>query len=333
VQAYETFNAPEFLFNIAQAYRQDGNCERALFFYRRYLAAKPSARNRTEVEGFMKELEGRCKAPAGPTPTGPTPGTKPGTKPGGSTGSTGTGPAIGTKPSGGTPPPTGTKPNLSGPDDGRGPDVADSTEPDDGEEIEGDDYEQGVTAVAERPHLFAVRAAVGPSFPSLGENLDIDAVTSVSLGVGHPFYVGRFVVEAGLLFTYTPLPWEARDRMDPEILHTGTAGLFGFLADVGASYEFVSRLSGRLDVGAGALLFSGLSEQGNPFLEERDFVDSGAIPLFNVRVALGAEYAVTNNFTLHAEPVVFSYSPSSPLRDDIDKITRFEMMVGAGYRM
>src|SRR5262245_58294103 len=61
VQAYETYNAPEFLFNIAQAYRQDGNCERALFFYRRYLATRPNAPNRAEVEGFMKELEGKCK--------------------------------------------------------------------------------------------------------------------------------------------------------------------------------------------------------------------------------------------------------------------------------
>ena len=37
MQAYETFDAPEFLFNIAQAYRHKGDCEQGPFFYRRYL--------------------------------------------------------------------------------------------------------------------------------------------------------------------------------------------------------------------------------------------------------------------------------------------------------
>jgi hypothetical protein len=325
VQAYETYNAPEFLFNIAQAYRQDGNCERALFFYRRYLATRPNAPNRAEVEGFMKELEAKCK-PTAATPGGPKPG---GPRPGGE----GTGPSAGTEPSGkpaiGTTKPT-TGPSAGNP--GRGPDVADTTEVDggeeDGEEIEdSDDYEQSVSVVADRPHIFAARVAAGPSFPSLGP-LDVSTVASFSVSVGHPFYVGKFVIEPGVLVTYTPLPWEVTASMT-----SGTAGLTGLLADLGASYEFIPSLSGRIDLGAGALLFSGLDEPGNPFLEPPDFVEEGAIPLFNARVALGAEYAVTTNFTILAQPVVFSYSPSSPLRDSIDKITRFEMLVGAGYRM
>ncbi|HYU16547.1 MAG TPA: hypothetical protein VEL05_10760, partial [Candidatus Acidoferrum sp.] len=68
MQAYEAYNAPEFLFNIAQAHRHEGNCEQALFFYRRYLATKPNARNRAEVENFIKELEDTCKSE--PPPTG-----------------------------------------------------------------------------------------------------------------------------------------------------------------------------------------------------------------------------------------------------------------------
>lgn len=325
VQAYETYNAPEFLFNIAQAYRQDGNCERALFFYRRYLATRPNAPNRAEVEGFMKELEEKCK-PAANTPGGP----KPGTRPGGEA----TGPTARTGPSGkpavGATRPTPGGPSTSNP--GRVPDVADATDvegtEDDGEEIEDtEDYEQSVSVTAERPRLFAARVAAGPSFPSLGP-LDVETVASFSLSVGHPFYVGKFVVEPGVLVTYTPLPWEKVATME-----SGTAGLTGLLADVGISYEFIPSLSGRVDIGAGALLFSGLDDPANPFLQPPDFVEEGAIPLFNARVALGAEYAVTTNFTIHAQPVVFSYSPSSPLRDDIDKITRFEMLLGAGYRM
>src|SRR5690606_19310218 len=60
-RAYEAYSAPEFLFNIAQAHRQAGNCDDAVFFYRRYLANKPDAPNRTEVEGFIKDLEANCK--------------------------------------------------------------------------------------------------------------------------------------------------------------------------------------------------------------------------------------------------------------------------------
>ena len=74
-QAYEVYNAPEFLFNIAQAHRQDGNCPEALFFYRRYLANKPNATNKSEVEGFIKELEGKCTEASGSGTTGTGTGT------------------------------------------------------------------------------------------------------------------------------------------------------------------------------------------------------------------------------------------------------------------
>jgi tetratricopeptide (TPR) repeat protein len=45
------------LFNIAQSYRLGQNHERALFFYRRYLANFPKAKNRREVERRIAQLE------------------------------------------------------------------------------------------------------------------------------------------------------------------------------------------------------------------------------------------------------------------------------------
>ena len=92
-QAYEVYNAPEFLFNIAQAHRQDGNCSEALFFYRRYLANKPNATNKAEVDGFIKELDGKCTEGTGTTGTGTTGTgtTGTGTTGTGTTGTTGTG--------------------------------------------------------------------------------------------------------------------------------------------------------------------------------------------------------------------------------------------------
>lgn len=303
VQAYETFNAPEFLFNIGQAYRQDDNCDRALFFYRRYLASKPTAPNRGEVEGFMKELEAKCKPapePAGPGPTVPQPDKNP-------TGAQIDG-AAGTGDAG---------------------DAADDGADDGGEDIESDaDVEGGVEPVGDQPRYFAVRVYGGPSFPSLGD-LEVGTLASFAIGGGHAFYFGKFAIEPGVLATYTPIPWEDTDTMA-----TGTAAMTGFLGNIGASYSFLPRLSGRAEVGAGAVIFSGLGKAGNPFLEEGTELTGGkAIALFNARFALGAEYAVTRNFIVHALPVVLSYSPSSPLRNDIDQVTQFQIMFGAGYQM
>src|SRR5262245_3021473 len=80
-KAYEAYSAPEFLFNIAQSYRLNNNCERALFFYRRYLANKPGAANKSEVDGYITEQQTKCSG--GSTTTGGTTGT-------GTTGTTGT---------------------------------------------------------------------------------------------------------------------------------------------------------------------------------------------------------------------------------------------------
>jgi hypothetical protein len=302
VQAYETFNAPEFLFNIGQAYRQDGNCDRALFFYRRYLASKPAAKNRGEVEGFMKELEGKCKPapepanPDGPGPTGPQPDKNP------------------------------TRTQIDGGVDTGDP--GEATDDDGADDDGGIVIDDNADPHAEHPRYFAVRVYGGPSFPSLGD-LEVGTLASFAIGGGHAFYFGKFAIEPGVLATYTPIPWEATESMA-----SGTAAMTGFLGNIGASYSFLPRLSGRAEVGAGAVIFSGLGEPGNPFLEGGTELTGGkAIALFNARFALGAEYAITKNFIVHALPVVLSYSPSSPLRNDIDQVTQFQIMFGAGYQM
>jgi Tfp pilus assembly protein PilF len=60
-KAYAIDPAPILLFNIGQCHRQNGNKERALFFYRRYLEQDPKAENRAEVEKRMAELERSMK--------------------------------------------------------------------------------------------------------------------------------------------------------------------------------------------------------------------------------------------------------------------------------
>jgi tetratricopeptide (TPR) repeat protein len=56
-KAYQEDPAPILLFNIAQAHRQSGNAERAIFFYRRFLEGKPDAPNKADVQKRIAELE------------------------------------------------------------------------------------------------------------------------------------------------------------------------------------------------------------------------------------------------------------------------------------
>jgi hypothetical protein len=88
----------------------------------------------------------------------------------------------------------------------------------------------------------------------------------------------------------------------------------------------------RAEVGAGVQLFGGLG-RGNPFTLNGAEA-SGALGVFNLRLGLGAEYAVTKNIVVTASPVVFSYSPApANMRMDMSSLTRFELLFGAGYRM
>lgn len=66
--AYEAKPAAELLFNIAQSHRMLGQCDKALFFYRRYLRVDPSTKIRDEIEGRILELETDCKPPEQPEP-------------------------------------------------------------------------------------------------------------------------------------------------------------------------------------------------------------------------------------------------------------------------
>ena len=73
-RAYELRADPEFLMDTAEAYRQLGATERALFYYERYLAAAPNAPDREIVEDRITELE-LVKAP--PPIAAPAPGAPP----------------------------------------------------------------------------------------------------------------------------------------------------------------------------------------------------------------------------------------------------------------
>jgi tetratricopeptide (TPR) repeat protein len=63
-KAYEVRSEPIFLYNIAQSHRQSDNPQRAIFFYRRYLEAEPDAKNRSEIEQRIKDMQAQLDAKA-----------------------------------------------------------------------------------------------------------------------------------------------------------------------------------------------------------------------------------------------------------------------------
>jgi tetratricopeptide (TPR) repeat protein len=61
-KAFELRSEPIFLYNIAQSHRQNNSPQRAIFFYRRYLEADPSVKNRAEIEKRIKDMETQLNA-------------------------------------------------------------------------------------------------------------------------------------------------------------------------------------------------------------------------------------------------------------------------------
>src|SRR5690606_10938706 len=56
-KAYELVPHAVLFFNLGQVYRLDGNRERALEYYQRYLALDPDGRASSQARRFVKELE------------------------------------------------------------------------------------------------------------------------------------------------------------------------------------------------------------------------------------------------------------------------------------
>jgi tetratricopeptide (TPR) repeat protein len=56
-EIYKTTLEPVLLYNIAQAHRLGGDFDKAVFFYKGYLRAQPQAKNRSEVQKRIAELE------------------------------------------------------------------------------------------------------------------------------------------------------------------------------------------------------------------------------------------------------------------------------------
>jgi tetratricopeptide (TPR) repeat protein len=63
--AYDAKPLPDFLYNIAQCYRNLEDYDRAIFSFKKYLKEKPDADDRAQVEKFIDELEHKKEAGEG----------------------------------------------------------------------------------------------------------------------------------------------------------------------------------------------------------------------------------------------------------------------------
>jgi hypothetical protein len=297
-----------YLYNIAQAYRYAKDCSNAQFFYKRFLALRDSDREkpldpkkRAEIEARIKELED-CARQQEAIKNKPPDNLKPDEPSDGKGGST-------------AKPETGTK----------GPDVADKGKGGGDGEGGGDDGgDLKVQKPAEQaPRVLSVRLVGGGAKISAGD-LTVPIQATGALTAGYPIPLDKLIVEVGAGFSFTPVPFEG------PMMASKTAQLIGLVANAGATYLVTPKIGLRGDVGLGVQWFNGVGE--SPFTDNAP--TSGALPMFHVRVAVSAEYAITPNFIATAVPIAFSYSPPAEgLRDDIKSIRALDFMVGLGYRM
>jgi hypothetical protein len=317
--AYAEFPDPSILFNVAQSYRHAGKCDDALFFYRRFLLINPDAPNRRQVEEFIRDWEKHCnerQALQDRDPKGlsgdsikdrrdPRPDT-----------------TARTTPADQPRPDTTTKTTP------KPADTQVAALDDDDDDYYDDDYGSGGTVrktATGRPTMLTSMVGIGPAFLGIG-NLDVPTQFALDIGAGYPISFGDVSIDVGGLLSYTPVPWDNGAGVE------GTASMTAILANVGANYHINDQVALRGEFGMGVLAFGGL-KMGNVFTVA-GAETTGALGMFNLRFGLGASYAVTPNILVGAMPVVFSYSPAAKdLREDIDSLTRFEMLFSVGYQM
>ena len=304
-EAYEQHPNPTFLFNIAQTYRQSGDCKQAQFFYKRFLALKandpkPLKPERVaEIEQRIAELEECIKREMA-------------NKPPDQLDPQGGKPAAGKNPK--ATPATSTA---------QGP----NNETDTGEEEEEEEPEAPPPA---GPKLFSARVLGGAGLLTAAQ-LDTGGLHFAgALLAGYPLSINnKMMIELGAALTYVPVPYAL---MVPTPMNTVTGGLVGLMANAGPSYTVIPKLAVRADVGVGVQLFTGLEHDGNPFTVG-GAPATGPLGTFLARAALSADYAVTPNIVIVAMPIAFTYSPApTGFKPEITSLTTLSFAVGVGYR-
>lgn len=305
-QAYEAHPAPVFLFNIAQAHRLAGHCDKATFFYRRFLSEDPDTRARAEIEQHVASLaecaEAEAKAEAARVDEEPTRNR---------TEAPSTPLTVASR----VDPEAGTS-ETGAPGDGPPPDPRGVTPV---------PAEQGATERLESAQIIAPRDAWlearlegGAAVLLLGD-LDVPVQGAAAVTAGYPVRFERLALTCGLFANLTSVPYEGAS--------SGTALLVAFGAHADARYFVAERVALRAGAGAGVLLLSGL-ESGNPITKNGN-PTSGALSLFALRAQLGVDVFLNDHVALALTPVSIGFSPRrSDLAEAITRVLRIELVGG-----
>lgn len=314
-KAYETWPVPDFLYNIAQSYRQAGNCKQSLYFYKRYKSLKEkdktnplSKKEKAEVDRFIGELT-ECAAKADDTATTPPDTLKGGGDTDTTPDTTTTVPDTTTQPDTTTEPDTTTTPDTT---------VATTEEPDPDPEDELM-VEEGTVA----PKLLSARITGGLAVIGAGGASDMKVPPQSSFAVegGYPLPVGPMLLDLGAGLSFSSVSYNTMTTSE-------SASLLGVRAIVGATYPINDKIGVRGALGLGIVSLGGLKD-GNPFAEDRA---AASYTMLNVRFGVSAEYAITPNIVATLAPFSFGFSPA-PEEAHMDSLTEIDVHVGVGYRM
>ncbi|HEY5947702.1 MAG TPA: tetratricopeptide repeat protein, partial [Kofleriaceae bacterium] len=217
-KAYEEWPEPAFLFNIAQTYRQSGDCKQALFFYKRFLALKQNDTKKPikpdlkkEVENRIGELEECTRREIANKPPDQLDNGQ----------STATSTTTTTK----------TNPNPTNPTNPTGTTTTANTsnEEDNEEEDTGEQPTPG--PVSTQPKVLALRVSGGAGKLTAGD-LDTPIQFSGTIVGGYPLPLApKFRLELGAALSFMPVPYTATTG------EHGSGGLFGIVANVAPTYE------------------------------------------------------------------------------------------------
>ena len=302
-KGYQLKNDAGFLYNIAQAYRVMESAEKAIFFYKRYLANyPPKAHNRAEVEqkieALQKQLQQQDQAKQIPPPGPFGPGNPPvGTNPPPAD-TTSPPPATWTGRTG-TQPPSGTTTTATG-DVGATAGIA-----------------PGETYVP--PRRIDLGAAIGFDTWASGVQGSADPSFALTLAGGYTFGAITSTVRfrLGLLFGYTFLQ------------ETSSKDSFtSFLIDPTVEFRLAERFRLDADLGIGVLSIGGLNANSALFANSMVTV-KGTQALAEIRIGVGVQYQLTPMVSIFLWPAI----ANSPKKEFFHaEISRVELLAGVIFR-
>lgn len=290
---------PSYLYNVAQAYRMGRSCKKSKFYYSQYLDAKRAKplkpEKRTEVEGHIASLVECAKAEQDAEDK-----------------------QIAADKAAAAE--RAAAERAAKEKAAKDKEIADANDADG----DGEDPEDGITKSTDdgQPKLVSARLIGGGSLVTAG-SIDIPLQSNMGLIAGYPLKLApQITLEAGAALTVAPSGYKVG-------MESRTATFTGVLANAGVTYWVSDKIGVRGDLGVGALVLSNASE--SPFTGGKP--TTGALSMFHARAGASFDYAVTPNI-LVTVPLVFSFSPAKGgMREDISSITRFDFMLGVGYRM